>query len=1213
MKDIHSTLEKQILYFDGGLGTFFQNMKLGEDDFRGERFRDHPVKLRGNHDLLTLSRPELVKNMHRQFLEAGSQIISTNTFSGTRVSQADFATEKYTYELNKQAACLAREVANEFKHDTWIAGSIGPTTKISSLSPKVSDPGYRDINFDQLAADFGEQITALMDGGVDMLLAETFIDTLNLKACIKAADNIFKKLNKKLPMILSATITDQSGRTLSGQTIEAFWNSVRHARPLAVGMNCAFGANELKPYIRNLSQIADCYISFYPNAGLPNPLSENGYDETPEHTSEAIVDMVNQGYVNLVGGCCGTTPDHIRAIIEKTKGKKPRTPSPIRKKMRLSGLEAHNFDVIEKTQSFIVIGERTNVTGSPRFHRLIKEGNFEEALRVARQQVENGANIIDINFDEAMIEGEAAMERFLRLVASEPDITKIPIMIDSSRWSILETGLKNIQGKAIINSISLKEGVEVFKEQAKKILTYGAAVVVMAFDEKGQATNKKDKVRICQKAYNILTKEVGFPPEDIVFDPNVLTIATGIEEHNHYAIDFIKSVSEIKKTCPLAKTSGGVSNISFSFRGNNKIREAMHSVFLFHAIRAGLDMGIVNSGMLTVYEDIPPELLVRIEDVIFNRRQDATERLIGIASQFKKREGSEKKQDLNWRKKTYDKRIIHSLIHGITDFVEKDTEEARKNLKTPLEVIEGPLMNGMKEVGDLFGSGKMFLPQVVKSARVMKKAVGYLEPFMEKEKKQEEGQKTFVIATVRGDVHDIGKNIVGVVLACNGYKMVDLGVMVSCEKIMGAIRKYKARIVGMSGLITPSLDEMIFNAQEMEKQGIKVPLLFGGATTSRIHTAVKIDPQYSSLIAHVSDASLVVDVCNRILTEEDKTRKHYKESYKRLRDNYLAKKEQRTNLISYHYANTNHWTHKNPNPTPVPKKYGVFPFNASVEDLIDFIDWSPFFWAWQMKGIFPKILENKKYGEQAKKLYSEALAMLKTMAKKGEIKPKGVFGLWPAFRNTNDVILLDSNNQELSRFHFLRQQTRKKKNIPHFCLADFITEESPNEGDSMGAFAVTSGEVIEQMAREFEKNKDDYSSILVKILGDRLAEALAECLHQKIRQDFYGIMEKFSKEDLIAEKYQGIRPAVGYPSCPDHTEKQKIWDLLKARETIGVSLTETFAMNPPGSVSGYYFLHPEARYFHVGSLDKLQVSDYARRKAMEPKQIEKWLTTHLSY
>ena len=1213
MNDLHSALKKQILYLDGGLGTFFQSMKLKEEDFRGEFFKNHSVKLKGNHDLLTLSCPEIVKNMHRQFLEAGSQIISTNTFSGTRVSQADFATEQYTYELNKQAALIAREVTREFKHDTWVAGSIGPTTKITSLSPNVGDPGDRDISFDQLVSTFSEQITALMDGGVDLLLAETFIDTLNLKACIKAADNIFKKLNKKLPLILSATITDQSGRTLSGQTIEAFWNSVRHAKPLAVGMNCAFGANELKPYIRTLSHIADCYISFYPNAGLPNPLSESGYDETPEHTSEAILDMVNQGHVNLVGGCCGTTPYHIRAIIEKTKGKRPRSPSSVRKKMRLSGLEPHNFDTIEKSQSFIIVGERTNVTGSPRFCHLIKEGNFEQALGVARQQAENGANIIDINFDEAMIDGEAAMERFLRLVGSEPDISRIPIMIDSSKWSILETGLKNIQGKAVVNSISLKEGEEVFKKQAEILLTYGAAVVVMAFDEKGQATKKEDKVRICQRAYKILTEEVGFPPEDIVFDPNVLTVATGIEEHNNYALDFIKAVSEIKKTCPLAKTSGGISNISFSFRGNNKIREAMHSVFLYHAIRAGLDMGIVNSGMLTVYEDIPPELLVRVEDVIFNRSPDATERLIEFASQFKGNRKTEKKQGLSWRKKTYDKRIIHSLIHGITDFVEEDAEEARKDLKKPLEVIEGPLMNGMKKVGDLFGSGKMFLPQVVKSARVMKKAVAYLEPFMEKGRKQGDNQKVFVIATVKGDVHDIGKNIVGVVLVCNGYHVVDLGVMVSCEEIIKAAKKYQAQIIGMSGLITPSLDEMILNTQEMEKGGIKIPLLFGGATTSRIHTAVKIDPQYSNIIAHVSDASLVVDVCNKILTEEDKTRQQYKESYKRQRENYLAKKEQRTNLISYHYANTNHWIQKNPNPMPLPKKFGVFPFNASVEHLIDFIDWSPFFWAWQMKGLFPKILEDKKYGEQAKKLYSEARAMLKTIIKKKEIKPKGIFGLWPAFRDTNDVILLDSKNQELSRFHFLRQQTKKKEKAPHFCLADFITEESPRARDSMGAFAVTAGSVIEEKAHEFEKNKDDYSSILVKTLGDRLAEALAECLHQKVRQNFYGIKESFSREDLIAEKYQGIRPAVGYPSCPDHTEKQKIWDLLDAQKAIGVSLTETFAMNPPSSVSGYYFFHPEARYFRVGSLDKIQVSDYARRKAMESKQIEKWLAIHLSY
>ena len=1215
MNDIQQALEERILYLDGGLGTSFQKMKLSEEDFRGERFKNHPTKLQGNLDFLNLSAPEIVKKVHYQFLEAGSDIISTNTFSGTQVSQSDFGAEEYCQELNKQGARIAKEVAQTFSHKIWIAGSIGPTTKVTSLSPDVNNPGYRDISFDQLVTDFSEQITALIEEGVDLLLAETFIDTLNLKACIKAADNVFKKLNHKIPMILSTTITDKSGRTLSGQTIEAFWNSVRHAKPLAVGMNCAFGANELKPYIRTLSEIADCYISFYPNAGLPNPLSDTGYDETPEHTSEAILEMVHLGHVNLVGGCCGTTPDHIRSIIEKTKNKKPRVPKSLQKKTRLSGLEAYNFDSIENSQTFIMIGERTNVTGSPKFRRLITEDRFEDALDVARQQVENGANIIDINFDEAMIDGEKAMERFLKLVSSEPDISRVPIMIDSSKWSVLEAGLKNIQGKAIVNSISLKEGEEVFKEQARVLLTYGAAVVVMAFDEKGQASSKEDKVRICQRAYRILTKEVGFAGEDIIFDPNVLTVATGIEEHNNYAIDFIESIREIKKTCPLAKTSGGISNISFSFRGNNKVREAMHSVFLYHATKAGLDMGIVNSGMLTIYENIPKELLTRIEDVIFNRRADSTERLTEFADQFKGDKRKEKKQDLRWRENSYADRIIYALVNGITDFMDQDVEEAREDLKTPLKIIEGPLMDGMKEVGDLFGSGKMFLPQVVKSARVMKKAVAYLEPFMEKEKKSVRHQKTFVIATVRGDVHDIGKNIVGVVLACNGYNVVDLGVMVSCEQIIEAAKEHKAHIIGMSGLITPSLDEMIKNAREMERQRIKTPLLFGGATTSRIHTAVKIDPEYSNLVAHVSDASLVVDVCNNILNEAKKSQNNYKESYKKLRDHFLAKRQESSKLISYHQANANFWIQTSSNPTPLPKSFGVFSENVEVKDLVSFIDWSPFFWAWQMKGIFPKILENKKYGEQAKKLHEDAKAMLQTIIDDGRVKPHGVFGLWPCFRDTNDVVVLDPENQdlELCRFHFLRQQFKKKENISHFCLADFVKEKENDGRDSVGAFVVTAGKAIEDMAHEFEKNNDDYSSIMVKTLGDRLAEALAEWLHQKVRVSFYGIKENFSNKDLIDEKYQGIRPAVGYPCCPDHTEKQKIWDCLDVGKTIGVHLTETFAMNPPSSVSGYYFFHPEARYFRVGFLNKEQISDYAKRKKMEPEHVEKWLSTQLSY
>ncbi len=1217
MQDIRQALKSRILYFDGGIGTSFQKMKLVEEDFRGERFKSHPCSLQGNNDFLSLSSPDLVKKMHRAFLQAGSDIISTNTFSGTRVSQADFQCEQYTYEINEVSAQLAREVASEFDRTIWVAGSMGPTTKITSLSPDVSDPGHRDISFDQLVENFEEQITALMKGGVDLILAETFIDTLNLKSCIKAADNVFRRQGRKLPMILSATITDKSGRTLSGQTIEAFWNSVRHAKPLAVGLNCAFGANELKPYIRELSAIADCFISCYPNAGLPNPLSETGYDETPEHTGEALLDMVQSNYVNLIGGCCGTTPEHIQAIIEKTQSNPPRPLISIAKKMRLSGLEPYNIDCIENSGTFVMVGERTNVMGSPRFKKLITEERFEEALDIARQQVDSGANIIDINFDEGMIDGEEAMERFLRLVGSEPDISRVPIMVDSSKWSVLEKGLKNIQGKAIVNSISLKEGEEVFKEQARTLMTYGAAVVVMAFDEKGQAATCEDKVRICTRAYKILTEDVGFPAEDIIFDPNVLTVATGIEEHDNYALDFIEAVREIKKLCPLAKTSGGISNVSFSFRGNNVVREAMHSVFLYHATRAGLDMGIVNAGMLAVYQDIPPELLVRVEDVILNRRSDATERLTDYADRFKGEKSLERKQDLTWRNQTYAERIRHALIHGITEYVDQDTEEARADLQRPLLVIEGPLMDGMKKVGDLFGAGQMFLPQVVKSARVMKKAVAYLQPYMEKEKKIGDSQKTFVIATVKGDVHDIGKNIVGVVLACNGYEVIDLGVMVSCDNIIQAAKEHNADIIGMSGLITPSLDEMISNAREMQKQGITTPLLVGGATTSRIHTAVKIDTEYNHLVAHVSDASLVVDVCNRILGENTKeeTQKNYKESYGKLRENYLAKKDAGSNLVPYDYANTNNWMRKNPNPTPLPKNFGVFTEEILVDKLVPYIDWSPFFWAWQMKGMYPAILKNDKYGEQARKLFDDAQNMLQTIRESGRIRPKGIFGLWPAYRDNNDVVILDPKNRrnELARLHFLRQQAIKKKDNPHFCLADFIAGESSGVKDSIGAFAVTAGHTVEEMAKEFEKDNDDYSSIMIKAVGDRLAEAFAEYLHEKVRKDFYGIHEDHTIQELIEEKYQGIRPAIGYPSCPDHTEKQTIWNLLGAEEKIGVALTETFAMNPPSSVSGYYFMHPEARYFHVGQLDKVQVTDYAERKKVTASHIEKWLSPHLAY
>ena len=1223
MHTLEQALSERIVFFDGAIGTSFQAFKLEEEDFRGESFSDHKSPLKGNHDILCLSRPELVADVHRAFLQAGANILSTNTFNATQISQEDFACEAFVGDINRAAAQIARKTITEFQqenpsHQAWVAGSIGPTNKTLSLSPDVNDPGFRAVDFDELKNNYLEQTLALIEGGADLILIETTFDTLNLKAGIYAVKEAFDKIGRELPLVLSVTITDKSGRTLSGQTIEACWNSIRHAKPTAVGLNCAFGGKDLMPYIRELSKMADCYVSCYPNAGLPNPLSETGYDETPEMTSEVLLQMVDEGLVNLVGGCCGTTAAHIQAVVEKIKHKPPR-PIPARKKlMSLSGLEPCNLDVIENSQSFIMVGERTNVTGSPKFRRLIKEENFEEALSVARQQVENGANVIDINFDEGMLDSEACMEKFIRLVASEPDISRVPIMVDSSKWSVLEVGLKNIQGKGIVNSISLKEGEDVFCQQARQIMKYGAAVVVMAFDEKGQAASKEDKVSICQRAYKILTEKVGFPPEDIIFDPNVLTVATGIEEHNSYAVDFIEAVREIKKTCPYAKTSGGISNVSFSFRGNNIVREAMHSAFLYHGVRAGLDMGIVNAGMLTVYDDIEEELLTRVEDVILNRREDATERLVDYAEKFKGEKTKEKKADLSWREKDYGGRIRYALVNGITQFIEEDTEEARSDLQIPLKVIEGPLMDGMKEVGDLFGSGKMFLPQVVKSARVMKKAVAYLEPYMAEQKQSSDDQKTFVIATVKGDVHDIGKNIVSVVLACNGYRVVDLGVMVPCNKILESAREEKADLIGLSGLITPSLDEMIFNAQQMEKEGFSTPLLIGGATTSRIHTAVKISPNYSGPTIHVSDASLVVDVCNQLLGADSRQQAitKYRETYTKLREQYLEKKEERNNLVPLVYANTNAWVRSDQTETPQSKHFGVQSVEVPLKDLVEYIDWSPFFWAWQMKGKYPDILENEKSGTQAKKLFNDAQKILKKLINENSIRPLGVFGLWPAYRDLNDVVLLDKddNQKEIARLHFLRQQSKKKEGVPNYCLSDFIAGKSSGKTDSIGAFVVTAGAEVDDIANDFERNGDDYNSILMKAVGDRIAEAFAEYLHLRVRTDWgYGMEENLTNEELIREKYLGIRPAMGYPSCPDHTEKELIWKLLDAQKKTGVELTENFAMNPPSSVSGYYFSHPEARYFHVGKIDRDQAENYAKRKGFSVEQVEKWLANNLAY
>lgn len=1224
---LESLLKERLVFLDGAMGTTIQRYKLEENDFRGERFKDFQKDLKGNNDLLSLTRPDVIREIHRKYFEAGADIVETNTFSATRIAQADYGLSEIAYELNYESARLAKEVAQEIMAEQpgrqcFVAGALGPTNRTASISPGVNNPAFRAVTFDELAENYYEQAKALVEGGVDLLLPETTFDTLNLKAAIFGIQRLFDETGRALPIMLSVTITDASGRTLSGQTIEAFWYSVRHARPLSVGINCALGAKEMRPYIEALSKIADCYISCYPNAGLPNPLSETGYDETPEMTANLLKEYAQDGLLNMVGGCCGTTPEHIEAIVKTLKNEKPRkVPKDLPQATRLSGLEPL-VSPVEKGSPFLMIGERTNVTGSPKFARLIKENNLEEALQVGRQQVENGANIIDINFDEGMLDSEACMVEFLNLIASEPDICRVPIMLDSSKWSVIEAGLKCIQGKPVINSISLKEGEEVFKEHARKALRYGASVVVMAFDEKGQAANKKDKVEICQRAYKILTEEVGMAAEDIIFDPNILTVATGMDEHNNYAVDFIEAVREIKATCPGARTSGGVSNISFSFRGNNVVREAMHSAFLYHAIEAGLDMAIVNAGMLEVYEEIDKELLEKVEDVLLNRRTDATERLIAFAEQVKgsgkKREGEE----LKWREQPLEKRIEHALVKGITDYIEKDTAEALEKLKRPLDVIEGPLMAGMKVVGELFGAGKMFLPQVVKSARVMKKAVAYLEPFMEEEKKKagaRQSQGKIVLATVKGDVHDIGKNIVSVVLACNGYEVIDLGVMVNCDKILKTAREENADMIGLSGLITPSLDEMIHNASEMKRQGFDIPLLIGGATTSKAHTAIKIAPYYNEPVVHVSDASLVVGVCSQLLNPQ--TKPAYVEELKRAqhiqRENF-ANKDRAAELISLKDARSQSkaqdWKQTR---IDTPEFVGVKETSAGLEEIAGYLDWGPFFWTWELKGSFPKILDHEKYGAQARELYEEGQKLLNRIIREKWFEPKAVFGVFPAHSLGDDVEVLDPADWKtsLGRFHFLRQQKQKTKEDPtYFCLADFIAPKGSGRKDALGAFVVTMGDQVEQRAAEFEKRGDDYLAIMTKAMGDRLAEAYTELLHKKVRQTWrYGKDENFSLEELLAEKYRGIRPAPGYPACPDHTEKAFLWKLLDAERRTGVKLTENFAMNPASSVSGLYFAHPEAQYFYVGPLGKDQIEDYAERKGMKVEEVEKWLSPNLSY
>lgn len=1222
--ELESHLRKKILFMDGAMGSMIQTYKLEENDFRRGHFENHPKDLKGNNDLLVFTRPEIIKEIHTQYLEAGADIIETNTFSGTKLAQKDYDLEHIVYDLNLKAAKLARAAVDDFMkknpdRQCYVAGALGPTNRTLSLSPDVNNPAYRAVTFDELVDNYYEQTKALIEGGVDILLPETVFDTLNLKACIFAILKYQDEVNTKFPLMISVTITDASGRTLSGQTIEAFWHSIRHAKPLSVGINCALGAKEMRPYIDELSKIADCFISCYPNAGLPNPLSPTGYDETPLKTAQFVAEFAESHFVNILGGCCGTTPPHIAAIVKKCRPIAPRKLPSIDAATRLSGLESF---IIKNSDSnpFYMIGERTNVTGSPLFSKLIKAGNFDEALSVARQQVANGANIIDINFDEGLLDSKACMIHFLNLVASEPDISRVPIMIDSSKWEVIEAGLKCVQGKAIINSISLKEGEELFLKQAKLAQHYGAAVVIMAFDEHGQAATKDEKVRICKRAYDLLRHQLDFDPNDIIFDANILTVATGIEEHDSYGVNFIEAVRELKQICPGALTSGGVSNLSFSFRGNNIVREAIHTVFLFHAIKAGLDMGIVNAGMLGVYDEINPELRDKCEAVVLNFHAGATEELLELAEKLKSSNSKKEEKAEEWRSFNLEERISHALVKGLDAYVDIDTEEARVKYGRPLNVIEGPLMEGMKIVGDLFGQGKMFLPQVVKSARVMKKAVAYLEPFMEEEKRLKQAntpeQGVFVIATVKGDVHDIGKNIVGVVLACNGYKVIDLGVMTSCQKILEAAITHNADIVGLSGLITPSLDEMIYVAKEMERQEFKLPLLIGGATTSKAHTAIKIFPHYSAPIAHVGDASLVIEVCSKLLAPAKKEAyaEELKVLYAQIRERHLAGLNQKNDLLSYkQVCELPFVTNWNEIEIAKPSRTGIFTLDISLEDIIPYIDWSPFFWTWELKGTYPKILGNATYGEEAQKLFNDAQALLNDIVKNKVFSPKAVVGIFPAFSKGDDVIVQTSETKTTT-LHFLRQQKEKIGDDNSYrCLADYIAP-NPAFKDYIGAFAVTTGHEVEAYAKSFAEKLDDYSSIMVKAIGDRLAEALAEFTHKKVRDYFgFGLTENLSNEELIKEKYRGVRPAPGYPACPDHTEKKILWDLLNVEKHTAITLTENFAMNPPSSVSGFYFNHPEARYFNVGNIDSDQVESYAERKAMRKADIEKWLAPNLGY
>ena len=1214
-------LAKRIVILDGAMGTMIQQRTLEEADFRGERFADWERDLKGHNDLLGITQPEVIGSIHRAYLEAGADIIETNTFNSTRIALADYGMESVAYELNVANAKLARAAADDVMaaapgRQCFVAGAIGPTNRTASISPDVNDPAFRAVTYDQLVEAYVEQAKGLVEGGADVLLVETVFDSLNSRAALFALESLFDSLGQRLPVMLSFTITDQSGRTLSGQTVEAYWNSVANIDLLSVGINCALGPQEMRSHIDELSGIAPVNISAHPNAGMPNPLLPTGFPETPESFAPQLREWAANGWLNIVGGCCGTTPEHIRRIAEAVSDCAPRRLAKPEPWLRLSGMEALT---VRPESNFTNIGERNNVTGSPRFAKLIKNDQYEDALAVARQQVENGAQIIDVNMDESMLDSEAAMVRFLNLIASEPDISRVPIMVDSSKWSVIEAGLKCMQGKGIVNSISLKEGEEPFLKQARLIRRYGAAVVVMAFDEKGQADNTERRVEICTRSYDLLTREIGFPPQDIIFDPNILTVATGMEEHNDYAVSFIEATRLIKSTLPLAKVSGGVSNISFSFRGNNGVREAMHSAFLYHAIRAGLDMGIVNAGMLEVYEEISPDLLERVEDVLLNRRPDATERLVDFAETVKQQGKSEKVADA-WREGTVEERLSHALVKGIVEHIVVDTEEARQKLGRPIHVIEGPLMDGMNIVGDLFGAGKMFLPQVVKSARVMKKAVAYLQPFMEEEKAEtgSSSRGKILMATVKGDVHDIGKNIVGVVLRCNNYEVIDLGVMVPCDKILKAARKEKVDMIGLSGLITPSLDEMGHVAKEMQREGFTLPLLIGGATTSRVHTAVKIAPAYERGTLHVLDASRAVGVVGKLLSEDgcDDFIVANAKLQDELREKHYSKRKAKPLLPIAEARARAPRIDWRADDIPQPDFTGVrveddFP----LETLVEFIDWSPFFHAWELQGRYPKIFEDATVGEKAKELFGDAKELLDRIVGEKLFTAKCSYGFFPANRVGDDVELFidDTRTKRLAKFQFLRQQNDKVSEENH-SLADFIAPSETGMADHIGAFAVTAGHGVEELAKAFEADNDDYNAIMAKALGDRLAEAFAECLHARVRREWgYGADESLSSDELIREKYRGIRPAAGYPACPDHTEKRLLWELLDAEKHTGISLTESYAMWPASSVSGLYFAHPRAKYFGVGKIDRDQVEDWATRKNMTLADAERWLAPNLNY